>query len=108
MDTNSSRPGDLNDLERRLAAWKPATEELNHEAMLFAAGRASARGGKGWIAWAVVSGCLAVTTLVRGALLSGGRSEPLAQLRDFQQRPPQPPPAFTPVPEQTPAPDESA
>jgi len=41
MDANQSNPDSMNDLEQRLAAWSPAREGLDPDAMLYAAGRAS-------------------------------------------------------------------
>ena len=43
MHPDPEFPGDLSDLERRLASWQPASAGLNADAMLFAAGQAAAR-----------------------------------------------------------------
>ena len=83
MDAHSSNPDDLRKLEQRLAAWKPTPEGLDLEAMLFAAGRASARGGKAWFAWPIASGCLALAVVALGAWLMAERSERLALLREI-------------------------
>lgn len=50
----------LNDLERRLAGWRPATDGLDADAMLFAAGRASVRRGAARFAWPAVAAGLAL------------------------------------------------
>jgi len=85
MDTHSSHPDDLKKLEARLANWKPAPEGLDPEAMLFAAGRASAPVGKAWLAWPVACGCLVLTVVALGVRLSAERSERLALLREIQR-----------------------
>jgi hypothetical protein len=87
MDIHSSHPDDLRKLEARLANWKPAPEGLDPEAMLFAAGRASAR-TKARFAWPIVSSCLAMTVIALSARLSAERSERLALLREIQQTTP--------------------
>jgi hypothetical protein len=38
---------ELSDIERHLAGWRPASDGLNADAMLFAAGQAAARRGRG-------------------------------------------------------------
>jgi hypothetical protein len=83
MDSHSSNPDDLRKLEQRLAGWKPTPEGLDLEAMLFAAGRASARHGKAWLAWPIACGCLALAVVVLGAGLATERSERLALLREI-------------------------
>lgn len=50
----------LNDLERRLAGWRPAGEGLDADAMLFAAGRASVQGSAARFAWPVIAAALAL------------------------------------------------
>jgi hypothetical protein len=85
MDTHSSNPDDLKKLEARLASWKPAPEGLDPEAMLFAAGRASARKSKARFAWAIVCGCLGLVVAVLAVRLSAERSERLALLRELRQ-----------------------
>jgi hypothetical protein len=87
MDANSPRPDNLNELERRLAAWRPSTKGLSPEAMLFAAGRASAGGGKLWLAWPALCACLAMVSLGLGARLATERSERLALSQQLQERP---------------------
>src|SRR5260370_11387639 len=94
---------DLNELERRLSAWQPSTTGLAPDAMLFAAGRATARAGKAWLAWPVLSGGLALAAGVLGVWLAAERSERRALLRALQQRTPKAAPAYTPVPQETPA-----
>jgi hypothetical protein len=86
MDANLSNTDDLNELERRLANWTPMQEGLNTDAMLFAAGRASARGSKTRLAWPMVSGGLAVVIVFLGIRLSAERTERLALLQELDVR----------------------
>jgi hypothetical protein len=86
MDTYSSNSDDLRKLEGRLADWKPDREALDLEAMLFAAGRASARRGRGWLAWPIACTCLALVTAVLGARLAAERSERLALIQELAYR----------------------
>jgi hypothetical protein len=54
MDTNtSSNENDLSDVERRLAGWIPAAENLDGAAMLFAAGLAAGRRQRDRFLWPV-------------------------------------------------------
>jgi hypothetical protein len=101
MDAPDFPTNDLNGLEQRLAAWRPATTGLAPEAMLFAAGRASARGGKTWPAWPILSGCLALVGVVLGVWLAVERSERRALLQALEQRPPAFAPGKVPIPEKT-------
>ena len=56
-------PENLSELERRLAACTPAMDGLNPDAMLFAAGRASARRGRARIVWPVAFTALSLLTI---------------------------------------------
>jgi hypothetical protein len=86
MDANLSNPDDLNELERRLASWAPTPEGLNTDAMLFAAGRASARSSGARLVWPVVSGGLALVVVFLGIRLSAERAERLAMLQELDFR----------------------
>jgi hypothetical protein len=97
MDNQSSHPEDLTNVERLLASWKPAPDGLDHEAMLFAAGRASARSGKSWVVWPTLAGCLALTAIVLGAWWSAERTQRLALLHELQSRAPSPAPVYNPT-----------
>ena len=97
MDTHPSHPNDLNKVEARLASWKPAPEGLDPEAMLFAAGRASAHAGKFRFVWPIACGCLALAVVALGARLSAERSERLVLLGEIQQRSPEAAPVSTSV-----------
>jgi hypothetical protein len=88
MDSHASHPDDLSDLERRLAAWKPAVQGLYYEEMLFAAGRASVRGGKARFVWPVAAACFAIAAFTLGLRLAAERSELLALRQQFDQREP--------------------
>ncbi len=56
MATDDYNADDLTDLERRLSSWEPTTEGLDSDALLFAAGRASARPGLGRFVWPALYG----------------------------------------------------
>jgi hypothetical protein len=73
MDTLPT--GDLNDLERRLTEMRPSGEGLDADKMLFAAGRNSVRGGWSRVAWPLISGSLALTTLALAFGMFHERSE---------------------------------
>jgi len=82
MDTNTTPPGDLNDVERRLTEWQPSAIGLEVDRLMFAAGRASARSGR---IWPIVSAGLALTVMALGIGLAHERSARLElamQLRD--------------------------
>jgi hypothetical protein len=52
MDTpHPYREDDLNEIERRLSGWQPATENLHPDAMLFAAGQAAGRRSRILLFW---------------------------------------------------------
>jgi hypothetical protein len=93
MDAPHPHPDDVNDVERRLSGWQPAGDGLDTDAMLFAAGRASARRGAGRLAWPAVAGCLAVVTGVLGVWLAAERAERLALVQQLRQQT-SPPPAI--------------
>jgi hypothetical protein len=99
MDAQHPRPDDLNAVERRLAGWQPAGDGLDPDAMLFAAGRASARAGAGRFAWPAVAACLAGVTAVLGVWLAAERAERLALAEQLRRQAPAPPP---PAPESAP------
>jgi hypothetical protein len=86
MDANSTPPaGDLNDLERRLAEWRPSASGLEVDRLMFAAGRASAQSGRGRFIWPAVSAGLALTAVVLGIGLAherAARQELAMQLRE--------------------------
>jgi hypothetical protein len=108
MDANPMRSDDMNDLERRLSAWKPAGEGLDDAAMLFAAGRASARQGVARLVWPIVTGCLALTVVALSAGLMSERSQRLALLATLDQQRHEPAPAGTPLPYEEPTTGEPA
>jgi hypothetical protein len=83
MDADLSHSYNLNELERRLADWKPTPDGLNVDAMLFAAGRASVRNGKARLAWPIVSGGLAVVAVFLGVRLGAERAERLALVQEL-------------------------
>ena len=98
MSTNPSPAGDLNDLERRLAEWRPATAGLDADRMLFAAGRDSARPGWSRSVLPIVSVCLALVAGLFGVGFAHERAAKLdliAQLHDTR-------PSFVPDPNSVP------
>jgi hypothetical protein len=103
METSPLPSDDLSELERRLSAWQPSTVGLASDSMLFAAGRASARGGKAWVAWPIVSGSLALAAVVLGVLLAAERTDRLALVRELHQGSHDSAPASIPVLVETPA-----
>jgi hypothetical protein len=67
MDAQTSRrEDDLSAIERRLAAWQPASEHLDADAMLFAAGRAAAGHKRASLFWPVLCALLAVQVVGLG------------------------------------------
>jgi hypothetical protein len=107
METPALPPDDLTDLERRLSAWRPSETGLTPDAMLFTAGRASARGA-GWrFVWPTVSGCLALVAVGLGMWLAAERSERLALARRLEHPLEQPAPAVVAEPSVTPPADEN-
>jgi hypothetical protein len=94
---------DLSEFERRLARWHPDAEGLDAAAMLFAAGHAAGRRGRGRFLWPTL--CAALAVLAAGLGL-WGRSEHAAcraladLLRERGPGPTAPPaPAVAVVPE---------
>jgi hypothetical protein len=67
MDTNSPHEDDLIGIERVLSGWRPNAEGLSHDAMLFAAGVATGRAGRGRLLWPSLCSALAVSAAVLGA-----------------------------------------
>jgi hypothetical protein len=74
MDPHDDR--DLTDLERRLAAWRPALQGLDPDAMLFAAGRVSA--GRPRPIWPVLAASMSVVAAALALWANSERSERLA------------------------------
>jgi hypothetical protein len=88
MDTHPDRPDDLSPLERRLSSWQPSAAGLDADAMLFAAGRASAQPGPGRFVWPALTGVLGVFAVVLGAWLVVERSERLALVEQLRRKAP--------------------
>jgi hypothetical protein len=108
MDAHPLPPDDVNDLERRLGTWRPAGDGLSPDAMLFAAGRASAHTGR--VIWPATTGCLTAVVVGLGVWLTVERSERLALARQLREQAPASAPAPALAPEEpptaeTPAPD---
>jgi hypothetical protein len=68
------REFDMSEVERRLAAWRPATGALDRDRMLYDAGRAAARtDGRIW-SWRLAMASLALLTVGLFVLLARERS----------------------------------
>jgi hypothetical protein len=90
MDANSQRQDDLTDIERRLSAWRPNTEGLSREAMLFAAGVADGSLRRGRWLWPTLCAGLAVTTVALGTWVYSEHSELqllLSRIQRVDERP---------------------
>jgi hypothetical protein len=83
MDAQRLPGGDVKEFEKRLSRLQPTPEGLNADAMLFAAGRASARS---WRMWATAAGLLAVLALGLGCALLVERTERLTLAHQLAQR----------------------
>lgn len=70
----------LNDLERRLTGWRPTSDGLDADAMLFAAGRASVRRSPARFSWPAIAASLAVAVGILGSRLANERLENQALL----------------------------
>ena len=99
MHAHHDRPDDLSEVERQLAAWAPAADGLDADAMLFAAGRDSAQSHPARFLWPALAGCLAVLSVVLGVWLAAERAERLNLARQLEIQAPTtvPPPAFPTV-----------
>ncbi len=98
MHTPPDRPDGLTDLERRLAACAPSADGLDADAMLFAAGRASARPGRARLVWPGVVACLSAMSFVLGARLATERAERQQLAHQPEQPAPLLPPSVAPEP----------
>jgi hypothetical protein len=78
MDSHDRPDADWTGIEQRLAAWTPAPEGLETDAMLFAAGRASARAGIARFVWPGATACSIVVVAMLGVLLANEHSQWLA------------------------------
>ncbi len=72
MDANSANEDDLSEIEQQLSGWRPSVEGLSREAMLFAAGLASAKTSRGRVFWPALAGVLAISA---AALFAWGLNE---------------------------------
>lgn len=106
MDAHSNHSEDLNATERRLSAWKPASEGLDADAVLFAAGRASVRLRPARFAWPALTVVMTALSVVLGLCLADERNERLALARRLRERPPAPAVNPSPLPAANIAPEE--
>jgi hypothetical protein len=74
----SGHENDLTPLERRLAAWRPALGTLDHDRMLFDAGKAAAWAADRGRFWRLATAASVVATVTLGGLLAHERSQRLA------------------------------
>ncbi len=98
MDTNCHHSDDLSELERRLASWEPDAAGLNCDAVLFAAGRASAGPGQVRFVWPALTACLTVLAVGLGIWLAAERTERLVLAQQLRH------PTAVPAPEVSPSP----
>jgi hypothetical protein len=88
MDAHPSRrEDDLSALERRLAGWRPGAEGLDADAMLFAAGLAAGRRGRGRLLAAALCGLLTALAAGLGAWGLSERAERQILASRLQQAP---------------------
>ena len=73
----------LSEFERRLSGWRPASDGLDADAMLFAAGRASVR-SPARFAWPAIAACLALVVGLLGNRLVNERAENRQLLAQLQ------------------------
>jgi hypothetical protein len=110
MDAHSPRhEDDLNDVERRLAGWQPAPAGLDADAMLFAAGQAAGRRGRGRLVWPALCVLLAVQAAGLGVWGLSERAERQAlanRLREPAPIPGAPPATVVAASSYTPSPDD--
>lgn len=85
MQPHSENSDDLSPLERRLSAWQPTEAGLDADALLFAAGRASARPGPERFVWPALTAIASLLVIVLGVRLTAERSERLALVQQLQQ-----------------------
>jgi hypothetical protein len=69
------REFDLSDVERRLAAWRPAVGGLDRDRMRYEAGRAAARADGRVQSWRLATAALALFAVGLGGLLMRERSQ---------------------------------
>ncbi len=106
MDTHPRRPDDLSEVERRLAAWEPAADGLDADALLFAAGRASVRPGPARFLWPALTAGMAALAVVLGVWLAAERTERLDLARQLRQPAPAPAPSPAVSPPEPPSAEE--
>jgi hypothetical protein len=99
-------PDDLSELERRLATRAPSSAGLDADAMLFAAGRASARPGRARFLWPGLAASLAALAAVLGVWLAVERSERLSLAERLRQPAPTSEPSPLTAPSEPPTADE--
>jgi hypothetical protein len=75
MDTHSPDQDDLSRVERLLSGWRPDETGLNRDAMLFAAGLAAGKEGRGRLLWPGLCSLLVVSTAALGIWGLGERAE---------------------------------
>jgi hypothetical protein len=110
---NPRHEDELSDIERHLASWQPASDGLNADAMLFAAGQAAARRGRSRLLGPALCILLVVQSAVLGVWGLSERAGRLAlatRIRERATAPSAPPatavavailsePSYTPSPE---------
>jgi hypothetical protein len=79
----ANEPEGLNAFENRLAAWRPASDGLDADRLLFTAGRASVHGR---LAWPAITVSLALVSLCLGQRLLSERAERVTDHLALQSR----------------------
>jgi hypothetical protein len=98
MHANDPHSDDnLSQLERRLAGWQPAAAGLDADALLFAAGRASACPPRRRFVWPALACTLTLLSLGLGSWLAVERGERLTLAQELAQRKPVETPQVAPV-----------
>jgi hypothetical protein len=89
MDANSPRhEDDLSKFERFLAGWRPSSDGLDADSMLFAAGQAAGRRGRSQLLWPMLCALLTVQAAGLGVWGLSERAERQALASRLPERAP--------------------
>ena len=89
MDAHTPRhEDDLSEFERHLAGWRPSSDGLDADAMLFAAGQAAGRRGRSQTLWPVLCSLLTVQAVGLGVWGLTERAERQALASRLPERTP--------------------
>jgi hypothetical protein len=104
----SHSENELNELEQRLRGWGPATEGLDADAVMFAAGQASVHVPRNRALWPALAGAMTVVAVGLSGWLTAERQERLVLAEQLRALPPAPTLASTPATAPPPASPEQA